>query len=99
MAETEEGAEVGALRYVLCGESRDPGKVESRREPRSQSLCSAGERPGERQVVGKKDQSISPCRRGSGPRKFAFYPGSCGRRTSRTQALTTWFSLASAKVM
>lgn len=57
MTETEEGAKVGPLRFVLCGERWDPGKVESVREPRSQFLCSAGERPGEGQVVWKRDQS------------------------------------------
>lgn len=57
MAETEEGAKVGALRYVLCGERWDPGKEESTREPRSQFLCSAGDRPGGGQVLWKRDQS------------------------------------------
>lgn len=36
VAETEEGEKVGELRYLLCGESGDPVKVERMREPRNQ---------------------------------------------------------------
>lgn len=61
MAETEEGAKGGALRYVLCGERWDPGKEESMREPRSQFLCR--DRPGGGQVVWERDQSAQCLRR------------------------------------